>query len=46
MYSRCNNEIIKLKEKNNTLIEIVDMRDKEIKLIKSTIEYSKQIIRY
>ena len=35
MNSRCNNEIIILKEKNNSLIEIVDMKDKEIQLIKN-----------
>ena len=33
--SRCNNEIIILKEKNNSLKEIIDMKDKEIQLIKN-----------
>ena len=33
--SRCNNEITILKEKNNSLKEILDMKDKEIQLIKN-----------
>ena len=33
--SRCNNEIIILKEKNNSLKEIIDMKDKEMQLIKN-----------
>ena len=33
--SRCNNEIIILKEKNNSLKEIIDMKDKEIQMIKN-----------
>ena len=33
--SRCNNEITILKEKNNSLKEIIDMKDKEIQLIKN-----------
>ena len=33
--SRCNNEIIILKEKNNSLKQIIDMKDKEIQAIKN-----------